>query len=96
MKTTRILVVGGLGMCEHCGTLLTLEDMPPDSMNADWPCPNCGKLLTGKSFGYEMIGSKWEKTMWVGKGKIWVAEKPIETFDLGSWHIIPQTPSMIL
>lgn len=95
MKTTRILVVAGLGMCEHCGILLTLEDMPQDSMNADWSCRKCKKPLTGKSFGYSEIGDQWEKNKWVGKGNIWIAEKPTESFDLGSWHIIPDSPRLI-
>jgi len=95
LNGSKILIAGGLGLCEHCGVLLSIENMPPDSMNADWYCLDCKKLLTGRSFGYESINNKWEKTKWVGKKGEWVADKPEEDFNLGDLHIIPNAISLI-
>lgn len=88
MGSRRNINVSSLGLCEHCGTLLTLKDMPRD---IEWRCPNCYGALTNISFGYEKIDGKWEKTRWVGKDKQWTTEKPIGKFKLGNWFIHENT-----
>ena len=66
-----VVYLATLGICEHCQTLLNMQDMPMDSMDAEWKCSKCKGVLTNKSFGYEITGKKddgsdkWEKTRWV-------------------------------
>jgi hypothetical protein len=85
-------LVDGLGLCEHCGALLSVENLCNDAMNGVWGCPKCGKVLTGKTFGYEDVDGKPKKTKWVGRGKKWVDERPEKPFDLGGWHIVLSIP----
>jgi hypothetical protein len=77
-----------LGLCEHCGLLLSIEDLPIEAMDAEWRCPKCEGILNGQSFGYEGSGQEYRKVLWVGRDGKWTKEKPTEPFDLGSWHII--------
>jgi len=84
--TTKTVSLAGLGLCEHCNILITIEDMPVEAMDAEWRCPNCEGILTGKSFGYE--DGKTTKTRWVGKDKQWIKTKPEEDFELGNWFVI--------
>jgi len=94
-STKRMVLLATLGLCEHCGVLITISDLPADAMDGDWACPKCGKLLGGKTFGYEGEGRDCKKTRWVGPKRKWVSQKPTQEFTLGSWHIIPKTISPI-
>lgn len=85
MKT---YLAAGLGLCEHCQKLLSFEDLPVAAMEAEWRCPKCFKLLTGKSFGYVGEGKDSGKTLWVGPDGKWTKNQPVEPFNLGSWRII--------
>lgn len=62
-----------LGPCEHCGVLLSIEDMPGDAMNSVWRCPQCAGIISGLSFGYEGEGEATKKVKWVGSGGIWAS-----------------------
>jgi len=86
----RTYLLDCLGLCEHCGLLLSIEDLPADAMNAELRCPKCEGILNGESFGYDGNGEKTKKTRWVGPDRNWVKERPTEPFDLGSWHVIIQ------
>ena len=86
--TSAVVQVAGLGLCEHCGVLLTIEGLPAEAMDAEWKCPRCKKTLTGKSFGYKEVDGKWKKTRWVGKDGKWVNEKPGGDFDLGVLTVV--------
>ena len=65
-----------LGLCEHCGVIVTMEGCPTDGK---WIC-SCGGELTHKSFGVTENGDK--KIKWVGPDMKWVKEKPTENFKL--------------
>jgi hypothetical protein len=95
LSKTKIVVAAGLGLCEHCGALVSIENMPMDSLDAVWACPKCKKTLTGKSFGYKKINEKCERTKWVGPDGKWVMEEPKEDFDLGNLHIVREAPRPI-
>jgi hypothetical protein len=86
-NTNRIVCLEGLGLCEHCGVLLALEDFPPEAMDTEWRCLKCKGVLTNKTFGYGEINGVWKKIQWVGKGKKWTQRKPTENFDLNNLHI---------
>lgn len=83
MRETAIVSLVSLGLCEHCNTLLSMQNMPTGSMDAVWKCSNCSGVLTGQSFGYE--GSK--KARWVGPYGTWTTERPEVSFQLGDWHV---------
>lgn len=90
------LLLAVLGLCEHCNTLLDIEGMPSDSMNADWPCPNCKKNTTGASFGYEEVAGEWKKVRWVGKvgdNFGWVTKKPTNDFKVGKKEVWVEDPA---
>ena len=89
MPEKRLVSVASLGLCEHCGVLLTLEGMPADSIDAEWRCPNpkCNGVLTHKTFGYDKGTEGAKKVSWVGPGGIWIPEKPAQDFDLGSFSV---------
>lgn len=89
-----VFLLVGLGLCEHCGALLSIEGMPAEAMDAKWNCPKCKKELTHKSFGFELIGGKFEKKYWVGPECKWVNEKPKKDFKLGNWDILIEAPRM--
>jgi hypothetical protein len=95
IKTTayeRVVHPAGLGLCEHCGTLMTIADMPSEAMDAEWRCSKCKGILSNKTFGYEEVNGEWKKTKWVGKNGKWSAEKPEGNFDLGRWLVSDKTP----
>ncbi len=91
MRTGGIVNLAALGLCEHCGVLISLEDMPLDAMGAEWRCPQCEQVITGQSFGYN---ESHEKVRWVGKDKKWVENKPKEDFDLDGLTVVvnPRSP----
>lgn len=91
MESKQIFSLAVLGLCEHCGSLISMENMPGDAIEAEWKCPKCCGTLSGKSFGYN---KKATKTRWVGLGGKWKRKKPEKDFDLGNWHIMIQTPRM--
>ena len=88
MKTQRTVSLASLGLCEYCNTLLTMEDIPPEAMDAEWKCPQCEGIITNKSFGYEEIEDNWQRTKWVDENGQWTETKPTNDFDLGDWHIL--------
>lgn len=96
--------IEALGLCEHCGALLSVEDMPGDAMNARWFCPKCNEEIGHKTFGYEMEmvenekgdkESKFKKTQWVGSNGQWVNEKPKRDFILGNWEVFILPPRIM-
>ncbi|MBU2037330.1 hypothetical protein KJ866_04005 [Patescibacteria group bacterium] len=92
MTTKTLVSLEGLGLCEHCGALLSIDDMPGDSIDADWACQSCEKILSHVSFGFELDETKKENTdfkkiKWVGPDGQWVSEKPVKDFDLGDWSV---------
>ena len=87
VNTSRIVCLEALGLCEHCGALLTVEDFPAEAIDAEWRCLKCKGVITNKTFGYEEVRGVWKKIQWVGKGSKWTQRKPIENFDLNHWHI---------
>lgn len=97
-KSKPMMLVSSLGICEHCQTLLSMQDMPAESISAVWKCPKCKGILSYKSFGYEITGKddqkrdKYNKTRWVGPNGKWSNEKPKEDFNLGDWHVIINMP----
>ena len=96
-KTQRVVSLEGLGLCENedCDALLTIDDMPVEAMDVPWECPRCKKSVTGKTFGYEQVGGKWQRVRWVGPGRKWVAVRPVEDFDLGGWNVRVRRPDNI-
>jgi NAD-dependent SIR2 family protein deacetylase len=86
-NTDKVVNLESLGLCEHCGALLNIEDLPSDAMNAEWRCPKCKGTITNKTFGYEEVNGVYKKIQWVWKGKKWTQRKPTENFDLNNWHI---------
>ncbi len=83
--TTKNVLLATIGLCEHCNTLLTLEDLPVEAMGAEWKCFKCKKTLTNETFGYDKEG---KRIKWVGENRQWVEIKPTEDFYLGSWFIL--------
>jgi hypothetical protein len=83
--TYRTVDVETLGLCEHCGELLSFADMPAESLNAPWVCPKCRSMLSHLSFGYAT--ERGGKVRWVGPDGKWAETKPAEAFDLGSWRV---------
>lgn len=80
-----LVYVASLGLCEHCGILLSIEGIPADAMDAEWACPGCKGKLTHKSFGYAT--EKGGKIKWVGPEGKWVGQKPAEDFTLGNFEV---------
>lgn len=79
----------GLGLCEHCGTLLSIEKIPVEAMDSEWRCPNCDRVLTHLSFGYRKVSGKdFKKSQWVGPDGKWTTDKPKEDFVLGELTIL--------
>jgi hypothetical protein len=85
--TTESVSVESIGLCEHCGTLLTIEGMSGDAVGATWFCPaaGCGKELTHLSFGYTETG---KKVRWVSSQGKWISSKPRQDFTLGAWFVL--------
>ena len=92
--TERSVSVSSLGLCEHCSTLLTFEDMPLEAMNAEWRCPSCQGILSGASFGYDEVDGKQKRTRWVNRRRKWSKIKPTVGFDLGNWSVRVHSISM--
>lgn len=78
----RTVYIEGLGRCEHCNQLLYEENMSAEAINAKWMCSYCEKILTSKSFGYEIVKGKFRKTRWVGKDGKWTKNRPANDFVL--------------
>lgn len=81
-----IIPIESIGKCEYCLVLLTIENLGSDAVNAEWRCPNCQRVLTHLSFGYE--NSKGGKKFWIGINGEWVSQKPENNFELGNWDVI--------
>ena len=75
--------INALGLCEHCGALLNMQDIPTEGMNAEWRCPRCEEALTGVSFGFE--GNM--QVRWVGPEGKWVQTRPSKDFQLGELDV---------
>jgi hypothetical protein len=87
-----MVLLEALGLCEHCGAMMSIQNMPADAADADWPCPKCKKKTTHKTFGYENIGGDWKRTKWVGKDGKWTSVKPTEDFPLGNLLVVMEMP----
>jgi len=70
-----MLLMYCLGLCEHCGVIVTMEGRPTDGK---WIC-GCDNELTHKSFGVTENG---KKIRWVGPDGKWAKEKPTEDFKI--------------
>ena len=92
LKNQRTVYIETVGICEHCSTVVTMEGMPVDSMNAEWKCSECNGTLTNKSFGYRKVKGEWKKTRWIGEDGKWTRNRPTGGFDLGSWFITTIAP----
>jgi hypothetical protein len=93
LATGRIVLLAALGLCEHCGELLTIQDLPAEAIDADWKCPKCHGVITHVTFGYDQGGRGAKIIRWVGKDGKWTDVKPEEDFRLGDWFITVETPS---
>ena len=82
----------GLGKCEHCGEVVSVEGMPGGSIDAKWVCPTCGKELTHKTFGYEEVEGEWKKVRWVGANNKWTIRRPTRDFYLNGLLIVVDLP----
>ena len=87
-KSKPVFHPAGLGLCEHCQTLVSIQGMPAEAMDAEWNCPKCNRVLTEKTFGYK----NGKKVLWVGKDGKWVEKEPEGSFDLNDWHISKEIP----
>ncbi len=87
MKTA---CLGALGLCEHCGALVSMEGMPAEAADANWACPKCRGELTHLSFGYDRDDEKSKKVRWVGPNAKWVDLEPTEDFMLGDLQVFVQ------
>jgi hypothetical protein len=86
-EITMAVHIEGLGLCEHCQALLSIENMPIEAMDAEWRCPKCNGPVSHKTFGFEETDKGWGKTKWVGPDQKWTPQRPDKSFDLGHWHI---------
>ena len=75
--------IEALGICEHCGALTSMENLPIEALDAIWKCAKCEKDLTHKSFGFEEVEGKFRKVKWVGPDKKWTSVRPTENFNIG-------------
>ena len=85
---SKVVTLASLGLCEHCNTLMTLEDMPTDAFDSEWQCPSCDGKLSHLSFGFDRGTQGAKKVKWVGPDSQWVGQKPEDDFDLGSWLVM--------
>ncbi len=72
----RVLLIHGLGICERCGSLFTVQDIPE---GVGWICPACKFKITDRSLGYEEYEGE-KRVKWVNKNG-W-GPKPKKDFDL--------------
>jgi hypothetical protein len=70
--------VASLGLCEHCGELLSIEDLPTEPTDEKWHCPSCRGELSHESFGYRT--DQGDKFQWVGP-------------DCGNWDVRVAPPT---
>ena len=86
----KIVDVASLGICEHCGCLVCIQDFPMESMDAEWVCPKCKKSIGHETFGFNVPDKGAKKVRWVGKDGKWQENRPNEDFTLGNWHVVVQ------
>jgi hypothetical protein len=91
-----IVGISALGLCEHCHALISLQDLPNDSLDAIWQCPKCRKTLSHLSFGYNRGGQGAKKVKWVGPDKKWVDKLPDHDFELENYLVRVQHPHIVL
>lgn len=84
----KVVSLASLGLCEHCGVLLTMEEMPSDAINAEWRCFKCNDVLSHRSFGYDRGEQGAQKVKWVGPNGEWTEEEPKDDFDLGNLFVM--------
>jgi len=85
-------LVDSLGLCEHCGKLVSITDYAGDEGgNAKWIC-ECGKPLTHLSFGYDKGTTGAKKIKWVGPNHKWTDTRPTDDFRLGNIQVIMKMP----
>ena len=87
MDKQRTVFLEDLGLCEHCGALSSLKDMPARS-NISWRCLRCGRKLTIESFGYKRRDGTYRKIKWVNGSCKWTEIKPAEDFKLGGLYVM--------
>lgn len=77
-----------LGICEHCGVLINMQEMGVAATIAG-VCPNlqCGEKLFEASFGLE--GDTLVR--WVGPEGTWLSVQPTQEFQLGEWTVMVGT-----
>ena len=75
--------IEALGICEHCGALVSLENLPAEALDAIWKCTKCENELTSKSFGFEKVKGEFKKVKWVDPEKKWTSVRPTENFNIG-------------
>lgn len=81
-------LVDTLGLCEHCGKLISFTDYADDEgSNANWICM-CGKPITHLSFGFDKGTAGAKKVKWVGPDGKWTNECPVDDFTLGNIQVV--------
>ena len=81
--------VEGLGLCEHCGAIVSISNYAGDeAMNADWLCGKCKGKLSHLSFGFDKGSRGAQKVRWVGPNGKWTNQKPAEDFRLGGLEVM--------
>lgn len=79
----------GLGLCEHCGALVSISDYAgDDAMNAKWLCGKCRGELSHLSFGFDKGARGAQKVRWVGPDGKWTDKKPTDDFQLGTIQVM--------
>ena len=85
-------LVDSIGLCEHCGKLVSITDYAGDEGgNADWICM-CGKPITHLSFGYDKGTTGAKRVKWVGPDGKWTNNRPTDDFKLGNILVIMRMP----
>ncbi len=87
MPTTEDVHIDALGLCEHCNALVSMLNLPADSIDAIWRC-SCGQEMSHLSFGFDKGGLGAKKVKWVGPGRVWVDQQPTQDFELGHIHVM--------
>ena len=88
MKEKLVVQLEGLGICEHCREVVSVEDFPVEATDATWRCPTCKKVLTHRSFGYQKVRGEFQKVRWVGRSGKWTAHRPERDFTLGNFDVV--------
>ncbi len=89
-KSLPTVKLEGLGLCEHCSELVTLEGLPSGALNAELKCPQCHKSMGHRSFGYKKASGKGGKVVWVGPKGMWVKKRPAKDFELNGLYVSVQ------